>query len=220
MRNSRVTAWGAALLLVLGAGAAYAEAPNPQAALARAQGMLKQLNDAKQNLEVENAKLKASNASLEQQVKIARLNVGAREADIAARGQELGAARDKLARLEQRNEQLTARLEEVVGKYKDLKAEQAKLGATKEILERELSTTRAELADAEAKNRALYQASHEILERYQHKSRWTALLQKEPFTGIKQVEVESRVQADENALREQLRERNLDAVEEMAGTAE
>lgn len=204
MRNSSRVARGFALLLSLGVGAALAEPPNAQAALARAQVMLKQLNDARQQLEMDNAKLKASNASLEQQLKIARLDVGAREADIAARGQELGSARDKLTRLEARKQKLGERHEALVGKYKALKAEHQATQAAKAELERNLDATRAELADAQQKNRALYATSQEILERYQHKSRWTALLQKEPFTGIKQVEVESRVQAYEDAMHEQL----------------
>ncbi len=211
MRNSRTTRYGMALMLMLGVSATHAEPPNAQAALARAQAMLKQLNDAKQQLEVDNAKLKASNASLEQQVKITRLNVSAREADIAARGQELGATKDKLTRLEARNAQLTARLEEVVGKYKELSREHKTLETDKAALESDLHASRTALADAEQKNRAMYQMSQEILERYQHKSRWTALLQKEPFTGIKQVEVESAMQDYESALREQLLDGNQDS---------
>lgn len=211
MRNSRAVSCSFALLLALAMGSAHAEPPNAQAALSRAQAMLKQLNDAKQQLEVDNAKLTASNASLEQQLKIARLNLAARDADVARRGSELGAARESLTRVEARKAQLTTRLEELVEKYKSLTQKHKALAASSADLERDLKATRAELADAEEKNRVMYETSVAILERYQHKSRWTALLQKEPFTGIKQVQVESDAAQFEQALREQLRDRNLDA---------
>ena len=207
MRNSKAALLG--VWLALGAPAAYAEPPNAQAALARAQGMLRQLNDARQQLELENAKLKASNAALEQQVKIAKLNVSAREADIALHARQAEQARGGLARTEKRNQQLTTRLEEVVGKYQDAARSLQQTEADKQQLQRDLSATRSALADAEDKNRALYATSREVLERFKHKSRWTALLQKEPFTGIKQVEVETAVENFEHTMQEQLLEKNL-----------
>lgn len=213
MRNSRTAGCAAGTLLLLLAAGSHGEAPNAQAALARAQGMLRQLNDAKQQLELDNAKLRASNAALEQQVKIGRLNLAARETDIVTRGKEAGEARAGIARLESRNAQLTARLEEVVAKYKEAAGNARQLSADKATLEGDLKAARAALADAEEKNRAMFAASREILERYRKKSPWTALLQNEPFTGIKQVEVESGVEGEEHALEEQLLERNLDAAQ-------
>ena len=220
MRNSRHARYGVSLLLAVGSVSLHAEPPNASAALARAQGMLRQLNDAKQQLELDNAKLKASNASLEQELKISRLNIGAREADIAARGKELSEAKSGQTRLETRNTQITTRLKEVVAKYKEVARTAQELEAAKEQLEGELKSARADLADAQEKNRAMYQTSGEILERFKHKSRWTALLQKEPFTGIKQVEVESTVEAYEGALQEQLHDRNLDAAHTANGLSD
>ena len=211
MRNSEaalLVAW-----LALAGPAAYAEPPNAQAALTRAQGMLRQLNDAKQQLELDNAKLKASNAALEQQIKIAKLNVSARESDIAVHAKQAQVARGGLARTEKRNQQLTTRLEEVVVKYKDTARSLQQAEADKQALQRDLNSTRSELADAEEKNRAMYATSREVLERFKHKSPWTALLQKEPFTGIKQVEVETTVENFEHAMQEQLLDKNLGASE-------
>ena len=211
MRNSEaalLVAW-----LALAGPAAYAEPPNAQAALTRAQGMLRQLNDAKQQLELDNAKLKASNAALEQQIKIAKLNVSARESDITVHAKQAQVARGGLARTEKRNQQLTTRLEEVVVKYKDTARSLQQAEADKQALQRDLNSTRSELADAEEKNRAMYATSREVLERFKHKSPWTALLQMEPFTGIKQVEVETTVENFEHAMQEQLLDKNLGASE-------
>ena len=211
MRSSKaalLVAW-----LALAGPAAYAEPPNAQAALTRAQGMLRQLNDAKQQLELDNARLKASNAALEQQIKIAKLNVSARESDIAVHAKQAQVARGGLARTEKRNQQLTTRLEEVVVKYKDTARSLQQAEADKQALQRDLNSTRSELADAEEKNRAMYATSREVLERFKHKSPWTALLQKEPFTGIKQVEVETTVENFEHDMQEQLLDKNLDSTE-------
>lgn len=211
MRNSKaalLVAW-----LALAGPAAYAEPPNAQAALTRAQGMLRQLNDAKQQLELDNARLKASVAALEQQIKIAKLNVSARESDIALHAKQAEDARGGLARTEKRNQQLTTRLEEVVVKYQDTARSLQQAEADKQALQRDLKATQSELADAEEKNRAMYATSREVFERFKHKSPWTALPQKEPFTGIKQVEVETTVETFEHAMHEQLLDKNLGASE-------
>ncbi|CAN0466943.1 unnamed protein product, partial [Phaeothamnion confervicola] len=85
--------------------------------------------------------------------------------------------------------------------------------ADKQALQLDLKAVRSELADAEEKNRAMYTTSREVLERFKHKSAWTALLQNEPFTGIKQVEVETAVENFEHAMQEQLLDKNLGASE-------
>jgi chromosome segregation ATPase len=159
---------------------------------------------AKQQLEFDNAQLKASNASLEQELKISRLYIGTREADVAARTKELSDARGSQTRLEARHTQLTTRLKEVVAKYKETARTVQELEASKELMEREVKLAREELAQAQEKNQAMYQVSSQVLEHFKRKPRWTALLQKEPFTGIKQVEVESSVEAYERALEDQL----------------
>ncbi|MFN9389406.1 MAG: DNA repair protein, partial [Betaproteobacteria bacterium] len=45
--------------------------------------------------------------------------------------------------------------------------------------------------DAEQKNVKLYVLSRELIERYRSQGFWDAVRRKEPFTGLKQVEVEN-----------------------------
>ena len=108
-------------------------------------------------------------------------------------------------------EQLTARLEEVVAKYKESARTLQQTDTDKQQLQRDLALARSELADAEKKNLALYQVSRTIMEKFKHKPRWTALLQKEPFAGIKQVEIEDAVENYERDMSEQLLDSNIDA---------
>ena len=70
---------------------------------------------------------------------------------------------------------------------------------------------KAGAADADKKNLALYQTNRQLIAKYQQKSRWTALLQKEPFVGFKQVEIENQAQAFEHDNAEQLRNTQQDA---------
>jgi chromosome segregation ATPase len=216
MRNSKLgLARGAVLVaLALLSALAKAEAPNPQAqaALARAQGLLRQLNEQKQALELDNSKLKASNAGLEQQLKRAKLETGDQQALADARAKEIEQTSAKLVRAKERTEKFSARIKEIVAKYKDQARTLRDVEAEKARLQDELSAARTELADAEQKNLALYQVNREIIDKYKQKSRWSALLQKEPFLGFKQVEIENQAQALEQNSAKQLRDGNMDAV--------
>ena len=53
---------------------------------------------------------------------------------------------------------------------------------------------RRQIADCENKNRLLYQANTQLLEKYRDKSAWDALAQKEPFTGIEKVSIDNVLQ--------------------------
>ena len=216
MRNSKLGSARGALLLALAllTALAKAEAPNPQAqaALTRAQGLLRQLNEQKQALELDNTKLKASNAGLEQQLKRAKLETGDQQALADARAKEIEQTSAKLVHAKDRTEKISARIKEIVAKCKDQARTLRDVQEEKTRLEDELKAARTELADAEQKNLALYQINREIIDKYKQKSRWSALLQKEPFLGFKQVEIENQAQALEQDSTEQLRDGNLDAV--------
>ena len=213
MASSNPVVIGGALLLtlVLTASGVRAEPPTAQAALTRAQGLLRQLNEQKQQLELDNAKLKATSASLEQQLKRANIEASDQQAAATARSKEIEQNALSLAHSKERNDKLTVRLKEVIAKYKDTGRTLRDSEAEKTSLQGQLKTTRAELADAEKKNLALYQTNRELIDKYQQKSRWTALLQKEPFVGFKQVEIENQAQAFEHDNAAQLRNTPQDA---------
>ena len=217
MGSSNKLLAGGALLLVLAlmASPAQAETPkaqaNAQAALTRAQGLLRQLNEQKQQLELDNAKLKATSAGLEQQLKRATIEANDQHTEAATRAKEIEQSSIKLAHSKERNEKLTARLKEVIAKYKDTARTLRDSEANMTRTQTQLAATRAELADADKKNLALYQTNRQLIDKYQQKSRWTALLQKEPFVGFKQVEIENEAQAFEHDNAEQLRNTPQDA---------
>ena len=208
---------GVVLALALGCSFAHADPPNAlanaQTALARAQGLLRQLNEQKQQADVENAKLKATTASLEQELKHAKLESAEREADITARAKEAEQVNARLSHSNARNDKLTDKLKQVIAKYKETARGLKQSQAERDQLQSGLIAAKIELADAEKKNLALYQTNREILETYKKKSGWTALLQQEPVTGIKQVEIESKIEQIEHDMVDQLRDSNLDAAQ-------
>lgn len=64
----------------------------------------------------------------------------------------------------------------------------------------------------EAKNAKLFEFGNELIDRYQAKGFWSTLVQKEPFTGIKRVEIENLMEE----YREKLAEQRLSASERSA----
>lgn len=196
-------------LVMLGVPSAPAQqAADPaavQQALHRAQGLLRQLAEQRNQLEADNAAAQARLARVEHDL--------ARE---RRRGEELAtdlelAARDKAALdrrfdgTSRRLEQVEARLTEVVQKYKELAGEHRSLqGAHDELTDRQ-AQTEAALADARQRNASLHAINHEILDRYMEKGTWTDLLQREPLLGLKQVEAENfeqemRLRSDDQRL--------------------
>ncbi|MEQ8663358.1 MAG: hypothetical protein RLW62_21285 [Gammaproteobacteria bacterium] len=194
-------------LLLAGAVAAGAQqAADPaqlQQALNRAQGLLRQLAQERTRLEAEVAAGKAALAASERQFareQRAREELAV-ELELAAR------AKSKLdSRLENTGERLARveeRLADVVEKYKALAAEYRDTRAAKAATEDELALTERALDEARTRNEALFQANRELIERYLEKGPWEALLQREPLTGLKQVELENLEQEYRHRIEDQ-----------------
>lgn len=207
------------LLLACGVLATSFAAPAQQAdqaaqALARAQGLLRQLAQEKTLLDAEIAKLRAENAKLKKDVGRGERELASTTADLESAGRETASVKATLGRTEQRLERTTAQLKDVVGKYKVLAQQQRETEAARAELETNLAATTRELADAERKNLALYELNREVLAEFDREGPWDGLLRKEPFTGFKRVEVENLVQEYEQKMLDQVRTGNLKAATE------
>ena len=86
----------------------------------------------------------------------------------------------------------------------------------REDLKANLDATSRQLDDAEKKNLALYQINRKVLAEFDKEGPWDGLLRKEPFTGLKRVEIENLVQEYEYEMGDQAREVNLDALNKTA----
>ena len=100
--------------------------------------------------------------------------------------------------LQKERDGLSTRLAGVEGQVRETAAELAR--AKRALAEREAELTLskelasregAARAEAESKNAKLYALSRELMERYRSQGFWEAVRRKEPFMGLKQVEVEN-----------------------------
>lgn len=211
-------------LLALGQGGAGAQqAADPaqlQQALSRAQGLLRQLAQQKAQLEAEVANLRVESAGLRKRATRLEATVEENEADLASREREQQRTAGRLARTETRLEQTRERLGEVVGKYRELAELQRTTRFEKEQLAAELAVTRRTLEDAQRRNRTLYDLGLELVELYDGKSAMDGLLQREPVTGLRKVEIQNVLQSYEYDMYEGLTDENVEAVRAPAGSAE
>lgn len=175
-------------------------------ALARAQGLLRQVGEQKQQLEAELARQKTATAAAEARAQAAEASLSGKDAELAAGARALERATQASAKDQQHIETLRDRLDKTKEKYAELRATFEQAAAEKERLAAELAAVQGELADAEKKNAALYRANREILDLYKKKPAWTSLLQKEPVTGLAGVDVENRVEKYEFEMAGEVRE--------------
>jgi len=164
---------------------------DPAQALARAQQLLRQVAQQKVQLETENARLKAEAAGLEKKLGRAAAEAERLADDLAASQRDNERTGARLERTGARLEKTEAALREAVDRYRETAADLRETEAARRQLEAELAATRDELENAENKNVALYQANVELLEHYHDKGAWDAILQAEPLTGLKQVQIEN-----------------------------
>jgi chromosome segregation ATPase len=104
---------------------------------------------------------------------------------VAGRAQETGTATaDKLKDTQDR-------LQKVVDKYKELVENLRKSEEYGAALQAGLGQQSDSLQQCAKDNQTLYQTSLELLQRYENKGVWEAMLQHEPVTQLKRVELES-----------------------------
>lgn len=200
----------ALVTLALHGTAAHAEDASPQA-LARASALLRQVSAQKQELEAANARLTAEVNQLQKKLAHAEgaqhqtaLDLQSAQHQAERAGGTLEATRGRLERTEERLREAIERLRAANGDLRQLRQDQA--GLTEK-----LAAVEADLADSERKNLQLYQANVELLQLYRKKGPLTALLQREPVTGLASVGIENTLLEYQARLENSLREANRGA---------
>jgi len=210
MRASELAGRGVALLLVAACAASAGAqerraggAADPARALARAQALLRQVGQEKAAVEARNVELQARSDRLARELDAATGELERAEGQIAGlRGREARLSR-RLATTRDHLDDTVARLREAVTAYRDTRHALAETTAVKESLDDLVARQSHEIQQCEAKNLALYEANQELLERYENKGAWEALLQSEPVTGLKQVQIENILEEYRDRLFEQ-----------------
>ncbi len=186
------------LLVVFGLGAAAGAqadtASREKQFLRRMQIMQQQMNEQNAALQKERddlaAQLKALQSSVASLKEKSQKESGraqglekslqVQQRDNAALSQQLAEAEQTLAALRKEHEGTLAMLKTSQDDNRNLDAAGVE--------------QRRQITDCEGKNALLYRANTELLQKYQNKSAWDALAQKEPFTGIEKVRIDSVLQ--------------------------
>jgi chromosome segregation ATPase len=168
-----------------------------QSALQKSEQEKSKLLEEKTALEKEKGDLSVkvkANARTERQLAEARKKEAAQAKGLEGLAQQLESSKAKVAELEAKLKALGGRLAESDAHGQQLSAQAADLGQKlqqqREIIGRQAQTVQA----CDDKNTKLYQLTGELLSRYERKGVWDSLLQREPFTGIKDVEVQALLQ--------------------------
>jgi len=148
---------------------------------------IRRLQQAQQKLQQEKSQLAEEKAAAEGELEKARKRAEGEAGRATGLSRELAAAR-------QSREALAVKLAETEAELR--KAQELQRGCEQEgrRLQGSLTQERQRLTACQASNGELYRVGGEILERYQRKSCTDSLLQAEPFTGLKRVEIENMVE--------------------------
>lgn len=178
MKRASMLVLCAALAACLGAAPAAAETArrdsDEQRVLAKTQYLLKQVSTERDALKAENEKLKAEIDALNKK----------------SAGQKKS-AETALAKSKEEYAQMSERLQEAI---KRLETEKQALTTEKQQRDESLTRQSKSLEVCETKNARLVEANLELLHRYENKGVFDALFQREPVTGLKQVEIESLIE--------------------------
>jgi len=157
--------------------AAFAQQDPQQKAMARAQYMLRQTN-------AESAKLKAEIAALKEQGKVLQ-----KELD-----DERKAAHRKEKKLKGTLSAWKESHEELKDKLVNTLAELSRSNNDNESLASSLGLQTQNFELCYENNKKLFDVNSELLGQYKSKGAWDAVVQREPFTQLKRVEIENLIQ--------------------------
>jgi chromosome segregation ATPase len=164
---------------------------------------VKRLQQSQRKLEQEKAQLAQEKAALDAQVKevTEKLDDARKQAGAASR--KAAALEKDLATTQADKEALTARLADTEQRLAKLTELQRGTDAERKRLEALSTQLKQSLTACEAKNEKLHTQGVELLDRYEQKGCFDRLLQGEPLTGLKQVEIENHREDARDRLDEQ-----------------
>ncbi len=172
----------------------------------REQMQVKRLQQSQRKLQQENMQLAQEKAALDGQLKAAQesLDESSSKAQIAAsRAAALG---KELKGIKTEKETLAAKLAETEIKLAETKEALNKSALAGRQLDADLQQKNESLTICQAKNAKLHGYGVDLLDRYEKKGCGDALLQADPFTQLKRVEIENLMED----YREKLDEQKLD----------
>lgn len=168
-----------------------------------AKEQVRRLQQSQRKLEQEKSQLMQEKTALDGQLKDV-------EGKLDDARRQAGAAARKAAGLEKELAAAQADKESLGGKLADAEQRLARLTEQQRVTEAErkrldalAARQKESIAGCEAKNEKLHAQGVELLDRYRQKGCFDTVLQSDPFTGLKQVEIENFVEDSREKLDEQ-----------------
>jgi len=152
---------------------------------------IRRLQQAQRKTEQERARMAEEKAALESQVKELEEKQAAAQRAIEASGRRVVALNRELAEL---RKTMGEKLDQADKLHKEQARVIQKLEAEGKRLQTALNGEKQQHAACVALNQEMHKTGLDILERYEKKSCTDSVLQGEPFTGLKRVEIENAVE--------------------------
>ncbi len=169
-----------------------------QEALMRAQAAARDAAEQRDTLRDELEKTKKDVAEHDKQQKkdVAQLKnrIAQLEKDVVKSEQQNTRAQETGNALRDRIKDQQEKLQKVVDKYKELVETLRQVETERTQLQTSTKTQATQLDTCSSDNLKLYELGLELADLYENKGVWTALVEKEPVTQLKRVELENRVQ--------------------------
>jgi len=168
-----------------------------------AKEQLRRMQQMQRKLEQEKAQLMQEKTALDGQVKDAegKLDDVRKQAGAAAR--KAAGLEKELATVQADKESLAAKLAAAEQRLAKATEQQDATETERKRLDQLTAQQKQSLTGCEAKNEKLHRQGVELLDRYAQKGCFDAVLQGEPFTGLKRVEIENYREAVRDKLDEQ-----------------
>ena len=152
-------------------------------AMAKAQYMLRQIAAEKNQIAAEKQQLLAENKQLSQELeelkkKYGKLTNKSEKAESSMKG-----------RISEMNQQYS----DEVSAHNETRKQLAKVMQAKENLFNTAQEQTQSIDLCVSNNKKLYEVNQELLGKYENKGIWSVISQKEPFTGLSQVQIENLV---------------------------
>lgn len=182
------------LLMSINVSAEIARDDGNQAGMAKAQYLLRQISTEKEALQAENALLKEEVDKRDKKIEVLNNKIaGAKKSLDGSKGM-VGKYQEAVVAQRERIVEMHDKFQKLVDKYKELVAALRLVEEERVSLQTEKVAGLRTLDDCAKKNGDLYQVNIELLKQYESKGVWDAMMQKEPVTRLKQVQIENIVE--------------------------
>jgi peptidoglycan hydrolase CwlO-like protein len=163
-------------------------------AVAKIQYLLKQTAAERDALKVENDQLSVELEKLSDQVEGLQAKNKSLQKDLGKSDLTLEKFKESDAALREYIERQKERTEEIIEKFKSVVADLRAVEAERAELETNVSNLDGEVKACATKNIELYEIGLQLIDQYKNKGVWDSVAQREPVTGLKQVEIENLIQ--------------------------